>query len=70
MEIEVEGNVEARVELTTIHDAISLEYNDTVLLLFSPEESNLIEFYESEGEYIRDIVTVYIIEIDSKPLAK
>ena len=66
MEIEVEGNIEARIELNTIHDSISLEYNDTIILFFSPEESDLIEFYESEGEYIRDIVTVCIIDIDSK----
>ena len=66
MDIEVEGNVEAEIELSTINDAISLEYNDTVLLLFSPEESDLIAFYEGEGEYIRENVTVHIKDSDSK----
>ena len=68
MEIEVEGNVEAMVELITKNDALSLEYSDTIILLFSPEETDLIEFYESEGEYIRNIVTVHIIENDSKQI--
>ena len=68
MDVEVEGNIEAQIELSTINDAISLEYNDTLLLLFSPEESDLIEFYEGEGEYIRENVTVHIIDSDSKQL--
>ena len=64
MDIEVEGNIEALVELRTRNDAITLEYDDTVILLFSPDESDLIEFYESEEEYIRDSVTVHIIDSD------
>ena len=64
MDIEVEGNTEALIELRTRNDAVTLEYDDTVILLFSPDESDLIEFYESVGEYIRNSVTVHIIDTD------
>ena len=64
--IEVEGNAIERIELGTRNDDITLEYDDTILLLFIPENSSLIEFYESEGEYIRDNVTVHIIDDDRK----
>ena len=63
--VEVEGNVTATIELRTTNDDITLEYNDTVLLVFTPDESDLIE---SEGEYIRKNVTVYIIDNDRKLL--
>ena len=56
---------EAMIELSTRNDAVTLEYNDTVFLLFTPDdESDPIN--ESEGEFIRDNVTVYIIDNDRK----
>ena len=64
MNIEVEGNNKAMIELRTRNDNITLEYEDAVRLLFTPDEDDLIESYESEGEYIRDIVTVYIDDSD------
>ena len=52
--------------LSTINDNITLEYNDTVLLLFTAEESGLIEFYESNGEYIRESMNIHIVDDDRK----
>ena len=46
VDIEVEGDTKAVIELSTRNDNITLEYNDTVLLMFTPEESRLIEFYD------------------------
>ena len=66
MDIEVEGDNEAVIELSTRNDNITLEYNDTVLLLFTPEESGLIEYYESRGEYIRESMSVHIVDDDRK----
>ena len=64
VDIEVEGNTEALIELRARNDAVTLEYDDTVILLFSPDESDLIEFYENEGEYIRSSVAVHIMDSD------
>ena len=64
MKIEVEGSDEVMIELHTRNDDITLEYNDSVLLIFTPNGDDLIEFYESEGEYIRDNVIVHIIDND------
>ena len=64
--IEVEGNDEAIILLRILYDDITLEYDDSVLLSFTPDEDDLIEFYENEGEYIRNNVTVHIIDTDRK----
>ena len=66
MNVEVEGSDEAMIELRTRNDDITLEYDDTVILVFTPDEDDLIEFYEEEGEYIRDSVVVHIIDNDRK----
>ena len=66
MAIEVEGNAIERIELCTRNDDITLEYDDTVLLVFTPEVSTLPEFYESKGEYIRDNAIIHIIDNDRK----
>ena len=63
--IEVEGSDEASIELRTRNDDITLEYDDTVILVFTPED-DLIEIYEEEGEYIRDSVVVHIVDNDRK----
>ena len=62
----VEGFDVAHIELRTRNDAVTLEYDDTVILVFSPDVSDLIEFYESEGEYIRDNVVIHILDNDRK----
>ena len=64
MNIDVEGNDEVMIELHTRNDDIALEYDDYALLLFTPDEDDLIEFYEYEGEYIRDDVIVHIFDND------
>ena len=64
MSVEVEVNDTTMIALRTRNDDITLEYDDSVLLLFTPDEDDLIEFYEEEGEYIRDNVTVHITDND------
>ena len=54
------------IELRTRNDAVTLEYDDTVLLIFTPDENDLIEFYEGAGEYIRNSVVVRIVDNDRK----
>ena len=66
MLVEVEGSDETRIELRTRNDDITLEYDDTIILVFTPDEDALIEFYEGEGEYIRDSVVVHIVDKDRK----
>ena len=54
--------------LRTRNDDITLEYNDIVILEFIPSSDavELIEFYEEENQYFRDMVIVHIIDNDSK----
>lgn len=66
MDIEIEGNNTAIIQVHARNDAVTLEYDDVILLLFTPEDSSLIELYESKGEYIRDRMTVSIIDKDRK----
>ena len=66
MDVDVEGNAEAMIELRTRNDDITLEYDDTVILVFTPDEEDIIGFYEEEGEHIRDSVVVHIIDTDRK----
>ena len=66
VDIMVEGSDVALIELRTRTDIVTLEYDDTVLLVFSPNESDLIQIYEIEGEYIRDNVVVNIVDNDRK----
>ena len=64
MIVEVEGDDEAMIELRTRNDDITLEYDGTVELVFTPDEDDLIEFYEDEGEYIRATAVVNIVDND------
>ena len=66
MLVEVEDNNDAMIDLRTRDDDVTLEYDDSVLLIFTPDEDDLIEFYEGEGEYIRDSMTIHIIDNDRK----
>ena len=66
MTVEVEGNDEAMIELHTRNDDIALEYDDAVILVFTPDEDGLINFYEEKGEYIRDNVVLHIVDNDRK----
>ena len=54
------------IRLFTANDEIALEYNDRVLLEFTPSNPAVIAGLEGVGEYIRDCATVNIIDNDCK----
>ncbi|CAI8047959.1 hypothetical protein GBAR_LOCUS26511, partial [Geodia barretti] len=54
----------AEIRLFTSNDEITLEYDDRVLLRFTPDNPSLIPGLEANGEYIRDTATVNIIDND------
>ena len=56
----------ADIHLFTLSDQLTLEYDDRVLLRFTPDHANLISDLESNYEYIRDAATVNIIDSNSK----
>ena len=63
--IPVSNSVEIR--LFTINDETTLEYDDRVILTFTPDNPLLIPGLEAQlGEYTRDTATVRIIDGDSK----
>ena len=51
------------IQLFSVDDDITLEYNDTVILKFIVNP-DVIQDLEAAGEYIRDTATVYIIDND------
>ena len=55
----------AEIRLFTAKDVITLEYNDRILLTYTPSNPDLIPGVEAEGEYIRDTAIVRIIDNDS-----
>ena len=57
---------ETEIRLFTSNDEITLEYDDRVILTFTPDNSALIPGLEAYGEYVRDTATVNIIDNDSK----
>ena len=56
----------ADIRLFTANDMITLEYDDRVLLRFTPDNPVLVPGVEGIGEYIRDTATVHIIDNDCK----
>ena len=56
----------AEIRLFTANDEITLEYDDRVLLMFTPDNYVLIPALEGMGQYIRDTATVHIIDSDCK----
>ena len=56
----------AEVHLLTYDDDITLEYDDSVILTFTPNDPDLIPSLEAAGEYIRNTATVKIRDNDSK----
>ena len=56
------------IRLFTTNDEVTLEYEDTVILRFTPQISalDLVKSVEGAGEYIRDTSTVFIIDNDRK----
>ena len=57
---------ETEIRLFTSNDEITLEYDDRVILSFTPDNPGLITGLETAGEYTRDNATVRIIDGDSK----
>ena len=62
--IEFENEAEIRIFIS--NDEITLEYDDRVILTFTPGNPALIPGLEDEGEYVRDTATVNIIDNDSR----
>ena len=62
--IDVENSADIR--LITYDDFITLEYEDTVILRFTPGSPAYIQTLEQSGEFIRDSATVNIIDNDRK----
>ena len=56
----------ADIRLFTSNDNISLEYDDRVRLVFTPDNLALINGVEGVGQYIRTTATVRIIDNDGK----
>ena len=59
-------NNEADVRLFTTNDQITLEYDDYVILTFTPAIPAAISGLEGEGEYVRTYAIVNIIDNDRK----
>ena len=54
------------VRLFTSNDVITLEYDDYVIITFTPENPAIIGALETEGEYIKNTAIVNIIDtVDS-----
>ena len=51
--------------LDTIDDAIALENNEQVILIYAPEPPELIDIIEEAGEFIRNTAPVIIKDNDS-----
>ena len=61
------GNSDSEeIRLFTRNDQITLEYDDRIKLVFTPNNPALIPALEYEGEYIRDTAIVNIIDNDSR----
>ena len=56
------------IQLFSRNDDITLEYNDTVILIFTfnPGQHSISHQLEAAGEYVRITATVNIIDNDRK----
>ena len=57
---------EAEIRLIARNDETTLEYDDSIILTFTPDNPALIPALEAQGEYTRDTATVHIIDNDSE----
>ena len=57
---------EADIRLFTTNDDTTLEYDDSVILTFTPGNPDVIDGLEGAGEYVRNSAIVNIIDNDSK----
>ena len=58
----------ATIPLLATNDGITLEYNDSVVMTFSPSIASRIQFPLDAGEFLRNTATVNIIDMDCKRL--
>ena len=58
------GNSE--ISLLTVDDGITLEYDDSVILTYTPQTTNLTDLIASAGEFVRDNATLIITDNDSE----
>ena len=63
--ISVSTNSE-EIRLFTTNDEVTLEYDDRVILRFTPDNPGLIPGLEGMGQYIRDTATVHINDSNCK----
>ena len=54
------------IRLFTSNDQTTLEYDDRVILTFTPDNPALIDGLEAHGEYVRDTAIVNIIDHNSE----
>ena len=60
------NNNATSVRVFPVNDEITLEYDDRVLLRFTPAVTNLFSNLANQFEYIRDTAVVNIIDNDRK----
>ena len=60
------NNLPAEWRLDIVDDAIALEYDDQLNLVYSPRPSNVIDQFEADGQFVRSVVPVFIEDNDSK----
>lgn len=68
-DIQVQNIVQSNgteVRLLTTNDEVTLEYDDSVILSFTPANDSLITRLDGVGEYIRHTLTVHIIDNDGE----
>ena len=56
----------AEFQMSAVDDVITLEYNDRIVLMYTPSVAGLIGRVEGAGEYVRNTAIVRIIDNDSK----
>ena len=60
------NNNATSIRILPVNDEITLEYDDRVLLRFTPAVTNLFSDLANQFEYIRDTAVVNIIDNDRK----
>jgi len=59
------SNLPAQWILDIEDDEIALEYDDQLNLVYNPRPSILIDRFESDGQFVRSVVQVFIKDNDS-----
>ena len=61
-------DIRATIPLLATNDGITLEYNDSVVMTFSPTIASITQVLKDAGEFLRDTAIVNIIDMDCKGL--